>query len=970
MRKNILLIIVLTCLVKNNVTAQEWSALGSGMSVTGCYGCESAIITTLAEYNGELYAGGHFDTAGGIPAKNIARWNGTNWSALGSGVNGQNGRVNAMAVYNGELYVAGQLTTAGGIPVNNIAKWNGTNWSTVGSGLNLTVRDLIVYMAELYVGGSFDSAGGIAANRIAKWNGTNWSTVGSGIGLYSTEPPYSFVASFAIHNQNLYAGGHFTSAGGVTANSIACWNGTNWSGVGQGVNQNVLAMESFGGTLYAAGSFWTTGNQSLNNIAKWDGSNWLSVGQGLNDAVYCLAIYNNSLYAGGVFAWNDNAPLNGIAKLDGTNWLPVGHGTDFTFAFASTDSALYVGGHFYNANEDFYFCDNSASINYNHIAKWTDNCSVSPPQPCNIFGDTIVCPNSTQTYSTSPITNATSYEWLLPTGWTGNSSSNTITVSAGTNGGIISVIAMNSCGSSIPQTLEVATGQVAPSSPDYINGDYYVCRNSVRTYWISPVNGATSYTWNLPSGWTGSSTTNSITTTVGTIDGPITVTANNSCGNSYPQEIWVEINTIPTQPSAIIGNNDVCVGTTQVFSINPVDMASDYTWILPPGWSGTSNSNSITVQTGSNSGSISVVANNSCGSSIPQTILITTESIPAMPAMINGNDTVCEGSAQTYFIDPVPGATGYAWDLTFGTAFGFDSTIITITPLHSGYPDDFITVSAYNNCGSSDMLTLLVKVNHLPYQPNRIFGSDLVCRGSNQIYFIDIVHGATSYTWVIPSGWIGNSNTSSINIDVGNETGDISVRANNSCGSGAFASLQVLPDTVPAQPRIINGNAYVATGEKHGYSVDITSRPLSYNWSLSGGGNLTPGQSPQKIEIDWQTPGTYVLSVNAVNSCGISSDKKLTITVSASNEKDPYSLQLFPNPSTGEFYLKAKRVQDKWISVEVLSMSGQSMYRSERVLGSNDYTLLIDQDKMATGLYVVKIIVNDKAFTKKIAIIR
>jgi hypothetical protein len=81
-----------------------------------------------------------------------------------------------------------------------------------------------------------------------------------------------------------------------------------------------------------------------------------------------------------------------------------------------------------------------------------------------------------------------------------------------------------------------------------------------------------------------------------------------------------------------------------------------------------------------------VTANTNCAASLPQTKALIANPIPAKPGIIYGNDTVCEGSTQTYFIDSVVGATGYAWDLTFGSAFGFDSTTITITALHSGYP--------------------------------------------------------------------------------------------------------------------------------------------------------------------------------------------------------------------------------------------------------------------------------------------
>src|SRR5206468_9775503 len=59
----------------------------------------------------DLYVGGGFTTAGGTPAKHIAKWNGSSWTALGSGVNDW---VSALAVSGSDLYAGGAFTTAGG----------------------------------------------------------------------------------------------------------------------------------------------------------------------------------------------------------------------------------------------------------------------------------------------------------------------------------------------------------------------------------------------------------------------------------------------------------------------------------------------------------------------------------------------------------------------------------------------------------------------------------------------------------------------------------------------------------------------------------------------------------------------------------------------------------------------------------------------------------------------------------------
>ena len=53
-----------------------------------------------------------------MPAKYIAKWNGTAWSALGTGVNGF---VYALAVAGTDVYAGGFFTTAGGAPAAQAA---------------------------------------------------------------------------------------------------------------------------------------------------------------------------------------------------------------------------------------------------------------------------------------------------------------------------------------------------------------------------------------------------------------------------------------------------------------------------------------------------------------------------------------------------------------------------------------------------------------------------------------------------------------------------------------------------------------------------------------------------------------------------------------------------------------------------------------------------------------------------------
>ena len=87
---------------------------------------------------------------------------------------------------------------------------------------------------------------------------------------------YAFSAFDDGHGQALYVGGNFATAGNVTANSIARWNGSSWSALGGGVNDYVkdLAVFDNGSALYAVGNFTSAGGSAVNYVAKWNGSSW------------------------------------------------------------------------------------------------------------------------------------------------------------------------------------------------------------------------------------------------------------------------------------------------------------------------------------------------------------------------------------------------------------------------------------------------------------------------------------------------------------------------------------------------------------------------------------------------------------------------------------------------------------------------------------------------------------------------
>ena len=311
--------------VSNHIAKWDGSAWSPLLSTnTGIDGLNGT-VTALAVIGTDLYAGGWFTTAGGIPALNIAKWDGSNWTALGSGISAA-GAINALAAMGNDLYATTYiLDPALGGPGNIIAKWDGSNWSNL-STMDDYVSSLLVDGSNLYAGGQFTmagtvpSSGAVSANHIAKWDGTNWSPLGVGTDYWIGGTGLEMLAG------KLYVGGRFTTAGGNPANFIANWDGTNWSSFGSGsnngMNNEVEGLTVMGGDLYASGSFTTAEGVSANSIAKWDGTVWTPLGSGMNDGVWRMASIGTDLYAGGIFTTAGNLSANHIAKYSCT--LPTG----------------------------------------------------------------------------------------------------------------------------------------------------------------------------------------------------------------------------------------------------------------------------------------------------------------------------------------------------------------------------------------------------------------------------------------------------------------------------------------------------------------------------------------------------------------------------------------------------------------------------------------------------------------------
>jgi len=286
----------------------KWSAMGDG------FGGSSPYVFWITKYKNEIYAGGPFTVSGADTMNGIAKWNGTKWEAVGGSmtfpsISTSQHYVAAMYEFNNELYVGGYFDSVGTINAKNIAKWNGTTWSHVGTETNDAILVIKSHNNELYIGGFFVFAAPMGFQyRIAKLNGNTFETVGSkGLGDASTRWSVETIVNY---KGELYAGGYFNvlESGSVTANHIAKWDGTSWSvvkGLGSGVASTsvnpVRSLVEYNGLLYVGGQFFAAGQVAAPNLATWDGANWKNADLGTDGIINSMTVWNGNLVVAGGF---------------------------------------------------------------------------------------------------------------------------------------------------------------------------------------------------------------------------------------------------------------------------------------------------------------------------------------------------------------------------------------------------------------------------------------------------------------------------------------------------------------------------------------------------------------------------------------------------------------------------------------------------------------------------------------------
>lgn len=608
------------------------------------------------------------------------------------------------------------------------------------------------------------------------------------------------------------------------------------------------------------------------NLDQYAGSRIRMIINGKLEAWMAQSVYIDNIYIEGQ---RNNSECNGVkATITAGGATTFCQGGNVRLTASQGDSYLWSTG------------AKTQSITVSQAGNYTvsvtkGKCTVSSPattvvvnqkpaQPGAITGNSLVCSGITQTYSVPAVTGVTTYKWTYSGAGTVNGTSGSITLTP-TGNGTLSVVATNNCGESTARTLAISiSASGPPATPGTISGNASICRSVETTYSVAAVSGATSYKWTYSG--TGTLTEDGRTVKLSaSTAGTLSVVANNGCGVSTARTLTINLAAAPARPGVITaGENPVCGSKNVTYSVPAVEGAKSYTWTYSGGGTPSGTGNSISFRP-TGSGTLSVVANNDCGTSTSRTFAVTFSQGPERPGTIAGATSVCNGATQTYQIAAVTAANNYTWTYSGGGNPSGTGTSVSLRPTSSGT----LTVVANNACGTSTSRTLAITVISPPARPGVIQGSPNVCKGTSQVYFVDADNNIETYTWTYSGEATMTISGRAVTVKPVT-SGTLSVIANNACGMSAARTLNItVKDGTSPQPGLIRGETTVCSGTPQTYTIDPVSGATGYLWTYGGDG--TPAGSGTSISLNPTSNGN--LRVVALSGCGSSNARTLAITV-------------------------------------------------------------------------------------------
>ena len=376
---------------------------GNGSVWTG-FGNKIGPVRDFAVSGTDVFVIETFRTASRIDTQTVQHWNGSSWSRVdldfpkfefnrvvtdsqnvylfGTGLNDLRlhvfkwdgarfvsilaetcfGTASAVEVRGNRIVLGGQFSGIGGMRADNLAVWYGSSWKAltlgIGAGPSMNGEVMASNGQALFLGGrNIRWSGKQPLSGIGRFDGAASEGMAGGFkDLFPYKASSSMtIKAIAFDGSSVLAGGRFDSSQSGPAGNVARWNGSAWSGLGEGypglvhdlvVQNNAVLLAGKPDSLGSGGAATLRGQA----VGRWNGSLWESLGGGLGGEAYKFAVFKGDVYVGGKVRAAPTDSFSGIMRLAGNRWsaLPVvsaGEDLDSVFGMAVLGEQLFLLAH-------------------------------------------------------------------------------------------------------------------------------------------------------------------------------------------------------------------------------------------------------------------------------------------------------------------------------------------------------------------------------------------------------------------------------------------------------------------------------------------------------------------------------------------------------------------------------------------------------------------------------------------------
>lgn len=313
----------------------QWRAVGDGPGAA----IEVAVATGAAIY---VVTGHPFDD------QQVRRWDGLSWTTLGefTMTGGFGPYIKGAAVRDGKFFVTGDFTAVDGEPMERAAYWDPADsaWHALqepdGLGLNAPSTSIVASDGGIYAGGEFTTAGGAPVSRVARWTGSGWEAVGSAA--------FGPIAQLLAVSDGLVAIEH-SGTGLFTPQTASHWDGSSWTPIPL-PDEVVIEQATTAGDKFYIAARSDYSHPERNRVFVWDGKDWTALPSRMNDnaTIFTMsATVAGDLFVAGRIKQVDGVPVANIALWDGERWSSMGTlDFDYPLSVTTVGNALFVAGEF------------------------------------------------------------------------------------------------------------------------------------------------------------------------------------------------------------------------------------------------------------------------------------------------------------------------------------------------------------------------------------------------------------------------------------------------------------------------------------------------------------------------------------------------------------------------------------------------------------------------------------------------